>query len=104
MRIGVVFAGVVVPIRGSGLVWGELLEPNFIVAEQTVFVIVDEYRRRDVHGVDKAESLTDTAFAHQLFNGAGNIHKPAPALHFEPEMFRERLHSEIVLPSAIQSS
>ena len=39
--------------------------------------------------VDEAKSLSDTAFAHQVFDGSGDILEAAPTRNFKPEMFGE---------------
>jgi len=47
----------------------------------------------DVHGVDEAEAFLHAAFAHERGDGAGDVHKAAPARHFKPELFSERFHA-----------
>ncbi len=42
VRIGVIFAGAIVPVAGDRRVRGELLQPEFVVVVQTRFVVVDE--------------------------------------------------------------
>jgi hypothetical protein len=54
--------------------------------------IIYENRRGYMHGVYQTKPLANSALRNQFLNGAGNVHKPAPLRHFEPEMFRERFH------------
>jgi hypothetical protein len=46
VRVGVVFAGLVVAVVGLG--WREVLEPAPDVVEEALFVVVDEDARGDV--------------------------------------------------------
>ena len=54
VRVGVVFAGAVVPIGGSRLVRGKFFQPDFVIVMQPAFIIVDEYGGGDMHRVDQA--------------------------------------------------
>ena len=95
MGVGVVFAGSVVVILRSWRVWRELLQPNFVVMQQTAFVIVYEYCRSDVHGVDKTKPLADAALTDEFFDRAGDVHEAATPLYFKPKMFGQGFHMVI---------
>ena len=51
VRVGIVLAGLVVMIAANGFVWRELFEPGFVIVMQSAFVVIDEDRRGDVHGI-----------------------------------------------------
>ena len=55
VRVGVVLSGSVVVVMADRLMRSELLQPNLVVMVQAAFVVVDEHRRRAVHGVDQAQ-------------------------------------------------
>src|SRR5262249_13349733 len=63
VSIGVVFAGTVVQISRHGLVRSKLLQPSRIVLVQPRFIVVDEYRSSDMHGIHEYESFSDATFA-----------------------------------------
>ena len=52
---------------------GELLQPVVEVPVQAGFVVVDEDRGRDVHGVDQAEPLPDAAFAQAVLDLGSDV-------------------------------
>ncbi len=41
---------------------GQLLQPDFVLAVEAFFVVVDEHRGRRVHRVYQREPFPDTAF------------------------------------------
>lgn len=55
--------------------------------KKAIFRVVDEDRRRNVHGVDQAQAFLDTTLLDQLFNGAGDVDKAAAIRDFKPKMF-----------------
>src|SRR5215471_6312228 len=69
-------------------VWLERLEPYFVIMQQAVLGIVDEYRCADMHGVGQAEPFLNSALAHELFDRWRDIYKATPVGHFKPKIFR----------------
>ncbi len=61
--IGVVFAGIVVAILADRLVRCQLLQPSIIVLAQAGFIVVDEHRCRDAHGIYRSFTITTTTLA-----------------------------------------
>ena len=59
------------------------------------FVVVDEYRSRDVHGVDQAKAFADTTLANEFLNLWRDVNESASARYFKPEMLGERFHLDI---------
>jgi hypothetical protein len=55
--VAVVLAGAVVPVAPDRLVGGQFFQPVVVILVQAAFVVVDEHRRGDVHGVDQDQSL-----------------------------------------------
>src|SRR5687767_5134142 len=70
----------------------QLFQPDLIIVMEPPLVVVNENRRRDVHGVDQAQAFAHAALADQLLNLRRDVDEPAPAGHFEPEMLSERFH------------
>jgi hypothetical protein len=79
-------------VLGGGGVWGESLEPNFVVMLQAFLLIVDENGGRDVHRVDKAKPLLDAALADEVLHGGGDVHEAAAAGDFKPQLFGQAFH------------
>ena len=67
MCIGVVLVAVVV-VLVMWLLRCKFLKPTLEVTMQTAFVVVDKYACRNIHGVDKAQTLTDAALGKRGFN------------------------------------
>jgi hypothetical protein len=92
MRVGIVFAGAIVPIVIYGLVWREFLEPDFVIVQETVLGIIDKNRSGYVHRVDEAKSFLNAAFLDKVLDGVGNVHKSPAAWHLKPQFFPQRFH------------
>jgi hypothetical protein len=90
MRVGVIFAGAIVVVGRGGRVRRQFLQPNLVIVVQTGFIIVDEDRRGDVHGVDQAKTFFHAAPANQLLDCRRDVDEPAATRNFEPEMFGKR--------------
>ena len=63
------------------------------VGLQVFLGVVDEHAGRDMHGVDEAQALLHFAFTHERCHRVRDVHKPAPAGHFKPQLFSERFHT-----------
>ena len=63
MGVGIVLTSQVVAVICSRFVRRQSLEEFLIVLKQAALVIVDEYRRSNVHRIDQGESLLDPALA-----------------------------------------
>ena len=86
--VGVILAGAVVCVAlGRGVKWGEFFEPLLVVLVQARFVVVDENRRGDVHGVDKDQAFLDAAGADDIFDFSGDILEGHAGGKLEGEMF-----------------
>lgn len=71
--ICIVFARSIVQVTSpsrvsSGVEWHQLFQPTIVVLVETAFIVVDEDRRRDVHGVDEAKPFLNTTFCDQVFD------------------------------------
>jgi hypothetical protein len=60
---------------------------------EPALVVVNENRRRDVHGVDEAKAFGHATPVDKLFDLRRDVDKPAPARHLKPKMFSERFQS-----------
>ena len=58
------------------------------------FIVVDEHRGGDVHGVDQAKAFGHAALVNEFLDLRCNVDEPASIRDFEPKMFSERFHSE----------
>ena len=53
------------------------------------FVVINEHRGGDVHGVDKAKAFSHATVMDEFFDLRRDIDEAASTRHFEPKMFRE---------------
>lgn len=60
--------------------------------------------RCDMHRVHEAQALLDAAFAHQVLDGAGDIHESAAVGHFKPEVFGQGFHIVCLWPGCMRSA
>ena len=56
---------------------------------KTRFVVVDEYRSRDVHGVDQTKAFSHAATMDELLDLRRDIDEPASIRYVKPKMFSE---------------
>jgi hypothetical protein len=87
VSISIILASPIVVVLGRGRVRGQFFEPNIVVVQQALLGVIDEYRSRDVHGVDQAKTLSNPAFSHQVFNGPGDVDETTPAGDLKPKLF-----------------
>jgi hypothetical protein len=88
MSVAVIFARSVMGIHLWRSIKGsKLLKPFFVVLMQAGLVIVDEYRRRNVHRIDKDQSFLDSAFPHGGGNLRGDVHKIHPLWNIDGNDF-----------------
>ena len=60
------------------------------------FVVVDEDRSRDVHGVNETKALDYAAPMNEFLDLRRDIDEPASIRYFKPKMFSERFHRVII--------
>ena len=90
MGVSVIFAGTVVLIGAGRSVRRKFFQPYVVIVVQSRFVVVDEYRSGDVHGVHQTKALDHTASLNQFLDFRCDVDEPAPIRYFEPKMFCER--------------
>jgi hypothetical protein len=90
MGVSVVFASTVVSIRGSRLVRSEFFQPLLVIVMESRFIIVDENRSGDVHGVDKTKPFPHATLTNQFLDRRRDVDQSTPGWNFEPEMLGER--------------
>src|SRR5581483_3095848 len=54
------------------------------------FVVVDEYRSGDVHGVHQTKTFHDAAAVNEFLDFWRDVDEPASVWYFKPKMFGER--------------
>ena len=65
----------------------QLFEPDLKILMKTAFVVVYEYRRRDVHRIYETNALLNATFPQEFFDGVRDVYEPSTIGHLEPEMF-----------------
>lgn len=95
VSIGVILTGAIVMVVGGGCVWCELFQPDIIVMMQAAFVVVDEHRGGDVHGIDEAKAFLHAALFDEMFDRFGDVEKTAAIGNFKPKLFGKRFHLSI---------
>jgi hypothetical protein len=58
---------------------------------ETRFVVVDEYRSRDVHGVHQTKTFHHAAPVDEFLDLRRDVDEPAPVRNFKPEIFGEAI-------------
>ncbi len=92
MGIPVILTRSVMSVPRDGIVGGDILQPFLIVLMQTGFIIVDEYRRRDVHRIYQDKTLGDAAFLETPLHLRRNVDKSFPGGNVEPQFFSVGFH------------
>jgi hypothetical protein len=87
MSIGIIFAGSIVGVPlGRGVKRSKMLEPLFVVFVKSRFVVVDEYRSRDVHRIAQQQTLTNAALSDRCVTLIRNIQKAHARRDFERQV------------------
>ncbi len=89
MGVGVIFTSPVVSIGAGRSVRRQFFQPHLIVVMKTRFVVVDEYRGRDVHGVDQTKTFSHAATMDEFIDLRRDIDEPASIGYFKPKMLSE---------------
>ena len=89
MGVGVIFASPVVSIGAGRSVRRQLFQPQIVIVMEPRFVVVDEYRGRDVHGVDQTKAFSHAATMDEFLDLGRDIDEPASIRYFKPKMFGE---------------
>ena len=79
MRVGIVFAGVVVLVLRQRLVRRQLLQPLLVILVQAPLVVVDEHRRGDVHRVHQHQAFLDAALGQAVLDLRRDVHETPAA-------------------------
>ena len=90
MGVSVVFARSIVSIGARRSVRSKFFQPYLIIMMQPRFVVIDEYRSGDMHGVHQTNALSHSALPNELLNFRRDVDEPASMGNFEPNMFCER--------------
>jgi hypothetical protein len=59
-------------------------QPFFIIVKETGFVIIDEYRGGNMHGINQAQSFLYATLAQARLNLRCDVNKPPPVGKVEP--------------------
>ncbi len=84
--------GVVVAVLLNRRMWSESFKEFLEILVQAFFVVVDEHRRRDVHGVHQTQPFLDAALVQTFLDLRRDVYEFAPCLDVEPEFFAEGFH------------
>ncbi|MPM75272.1 hypothetical protein SDC9_122264 [bioreactor metagenome] len=95
MGVSVVLIAVVV-ILFMRFLRRKFFQEAFEIPMETGFVIVDEDRGGDVHGIDQRQPFADAGFTERLFNLRRDIEKAAPGGQCHRQLSAETFHLRIV--------
>jgi len=91
--IAVIFACTVVAIAAERLVRSKPFQPFLVILVKARFIIVDENRGRNVHGIYQDKPLTNATFTEAFFYLRGDVDESPPCGHVKPEFFAVAFHS-----------
>jgi len=97
MRVGIVFARIVVTILAYGFVRRHLFQPLCVVFMQSAFVIVNEHRCRNVHGIYQHQPFFDSAFPQAFFYLRRDIYEGNTTRCLKPQFFPETFHNSFTM-------
>ncbi len=83
MRVSVVLACPVVMVLVDRFVRRQVLEPDLVVVMQSLLVIVDEDRGRDVHRVNQRKTFANATLTQAVLDLRRDVDKPAARRHVE---------------------
>ena len=89
VRVGIVLPGAVVVILRSWRMRSELLKPDVVIVEKSIFGVVDVNAGRDVHGVAEHKTVDHAAFLDQVLDSLSDVDVAAPVWNFEPKVLCE---------------
>ena len=72
MGIGIILPDIMA-ILFNRLVGSKLLKPDLEIMMQTLFIIIDENRGSDMHGIDEHQTFLDATLFEACFNLGSNI-------------------------------
>ena len=81
--VGIVLAGVVVPVLADGGVGHQAFQPFGLIVVQPALIVVDEHRGGDVHGIDQRQSFPDAARPQGFLHLGRDVEEAHPFGHFE---------------------
>src|SRR5262245_13547187 len=92
VRIGIVFAGIVVAILLDRFVGRYFFQPDAVIVMEAGFVVIDKHRRGNVHGIDKHKPFFHTALAKTVFYLRRDIDEGYPCRRIKPDFFAIAFH------------
>jgi hypothetical protein len=78
--ISVVLAGSIMTVARNGFMRREPFERRIVIGVKPPLVVVDEHRRREVHGVDEREAFSNGTLLQGGLDLRGNVEKRPAAL------------------------
>ena len=63
---------------------------------EPLFIVIDEYRSRDVHRVDQTKTFRYAAAVNEFLDLRCDVDESPSIRNFEPKMFSERFHRVII--------
>jgi hypothetical protein len=92
VRIGILLAGAVMPVLADGLMRRQAFQPFLISMVEAGFIVIDEHRGGDVHGIDQHKALFYATLSQGLFHLRGDIDEGDAIRQVEPEFLAKRFH------------
>jgi hypothetical protein len=59
---------------------------------KTGFIIIDEDRGSDMHGIDESQSFFNPTLSQAFFNLRGDVDEGSPGWHLKPQLFPIAFH------------
>jgi hypothetical protein len=81
----------IVAVLGDGRMGRKLLQPRVKILVKPCFIVVDEHRRRDVHGVAQKKAVIYTALNEALFNLGSDVDVGPSRRRAKPQLFPKAL-------------
>ena len=91
--VSIVFASAIVAISNGRLMRRKFFQPDLVIGMESRFIILNNQRGGDVHGVDETKAFGYSALVNEFFDFRRDVDEPAPIRYLEPKMFSERFQS-----------
>ena len=92
MSIGIVLAGVVVPVLADWIVRDQTFEKVVVVFKQTGFIVIDIHARADMHRIHKTKAFLDAVFLQGRFYLRSDVDVRAAGFRLKCQFFSIGFH------------
>ncbi len=92
VRIAIVLPGLIVAIPTERLMGGKFFQPVLKIPMESPFIVINEDRGGDMHGIYEGETLLDTTFMETTIDVLGDVDKTHAFGGLKPKFFAEAFH------------